>query len=120
MSRDLIRLMHALFLPPARPLPEACWHPAADICRTRSGWLIKFELAGVRPEDIQVMACGNRLTVHGQRRDCAEEKSCTYYRMEIAYGAFERSVELPCNLESADISTEYQEGVLRIRIRTEN
>ena len=29
---------------------EAYWRPAADIYRTRTGWLIKYDLAGVRPE----------------------------------------------------------------------
>ena len=33
---------------------EACWRPAADIYRTRTGWLIKYDLAGVRPEDIEI------------------------------------------------------------------
>lgn len=119
MSRDLMRLMHSLFLPAADALREASWRPATDVCRTPAGWLLKFELAGVRPEDIEVLAGGKRLTVRGRRRDWTEEEACTYYRMEIAYGYYERSVELPCDLESADVSTEYREGMLLIRIRTE-
>ncbi len=119
MSRDLIRLMHSLFLPVADVLREAAWRPAADVCRLPGGWLLKFELAGVRPEDIQVLVRGNRLTLRGQRRGCMEEGACTYYRMEIAYGYFERSVELPRDLESAEIGTEYRDGMLLVRIRTE-
>jgi HSP20 family protein len=37
--------------------------------------------------------------------------------MEIAYSRFERSVELPCNLDRADITTEYRDGMLLVRIR---
>lgn len=118
MSQHLFRLMHSLCVPVAM-LHEAPWRPAVDICRTCSGWLIKLDLAGVRVGDLDVRACGNRLTVRGQRRDWTEEESCTYYRMEIAYCQFERSLELPCNLESADISSEYRDGMLLIRIRTE-
>ena len=117
MSRDLIRLMHALFLPADHR--EECWRPAADVSRTPAGWLVKFDVAGTRPDDIRVLACGRRLTVQGRRRDWTEAETCTYYRMEIAYGCFERSLELPCNLESADVTTEYRDGMLLVRIRTE-
>jgi HSP20 family protein len=110
--------MHSLFLPVGMP-QESAWRPAADVCRTRYGWLVKFDLAGVRVSDLEVLACANRLTVRGRRRDWTEEEGCTYYRMEIAYCRFERSLELPCNLESADISSEYRDGMLLIRIRTE-
>ena len=49
MSRDLIRLMHALFLPGAEAYEgPAPWRPHADVYRTSNGWLVKFELAGTR------------------------------------------------------------------------
>jgi len=37
---------------------EGVWRPAADIYRTRTGWILKFDLAGVRPEDILVQILG--------------------------------------------------------------
>jgi HSP20 family molecular chaperone IbpA len=39
--------------------------------------------------------------------------------MEIAYSDFERSLELPCDLGRADITTEYRDGILLVRIATE-
>jgi HSP20 family protein len=117
MSRDLIHLMHALFLPAAESCLERPWCPATDIYRTRQGWVVKFELAGVRPEDIDLEALGRRLTVRGVRRDCGTPQECCYYRMEIAYSRFERTVELPCDLDRADITTEYRDGMLLVRIR---
>jgi HSP20 family protein len=119
MSRDLIRLMHSLFLPTAVAFREASWRPAVDICRTAHGWLVKFDLAGVRTQDIQVIACGKRLCIRGQRRDWTEHETHTYHRMEIAYGWFERTLDFPDTLEAAEISSEYQDGILLIRIRTE-
>ena len=52
-------------------------------------------------------------------RDCFREEECSFYRMEIAYSHFERIIDLPCNLESARITTEYQYGMLLVRIQTE-
>jgi HSP20 family protein len=120
MSRDLIRLMNTLFLPAVGACREGTWCPAVDVYRTRRGWLVKVELAGVRAEDIDLSALGNRLTVRGVRRDHVTEP-CDYYRMEIAYSNFERSVELPADLQRAAITTDFRDGMLRVHIhdRTE-
>jgi HSP20 family molecular chaperone IbpA len=39
--------------------------------------------------------------------------------MEISYSAFERCMELPCDLQTADITSEYRDGMLVVRIATE-
>ena len=46
-------------------------------------------------------------------------KSCRHYHMEISYSTFERTLELPVDLEPARIATEYKDGMLLVRIRTE-
>jgi HSP20 family protein len=123
MSKDLIRLMHALFLPGAEACLDAPWRPNMDVYRTADGWLIKFELAGVRPEEIDLQVLGNRMTLRGLRRDCVLEesqkrggRSPVQHRMEIAYSHFERSLELPCDLKRAAITTEFRDGLLLVHI----
>jgi HSP20 family protein len=118
MSRDIIRLMQALFLP-AHGCSEATWCPAADLYRTSSGWLVKFDLAGVRPEDVRLQFEGRRLTVSGTRRDCTLTEGCRHYHMEIAYSHFERTLELPGEVDRAHITTEYRDGMLHVHIETE-
>ncbi len=120
MSQDMIRLMHVLFLPAADGLPYTPWRPASDVYRTPSGFHVKFELAGVRAEDIELEVLGNRMTLRGTRRDdCHAREGCRCYLMEIAYSEFERTLELPCNLERADISTSFRDGMLLVHIQTE-
>ena len=116
MSEDLIRLMHALFLPGAESCLAGPWCPATDVYQTRQGWVVKFELAGVRTEDVDLEVSGRRMTVRGVRRDCTASGECSYYRMEITYSRFERAVELPVDLDRADIETEYRDGMLLVRI----
>ena len=120
MPTDLIRLMQSLFLPAAERSRSPFWQPAVDVTRTRKGWLIKAELAGVRPEDIQISVTGNHLRIQGSRRDWMSEEGCCHYRMEIAYSSFERSVELPADPGKARVETEYRDGMLLIRIRRGN
>jgi HSP20 family protein len=119
MPKDMIRLMHALFLPAVQSARQALWCPAADVYRTRKGWLVKFDLAGVRPEDIDLEVQGRRMRVRGVRRDCATEEGCRYYLMEISYSNFERVLELPCDLQRAEISTDYRDGMLLVHINPE-
>ena len=97
----------------------APWEPSADIYRTRDGWLLKFDLAGVRPEDVTVSVRGRQVTVAGVRRDTNVEEGCSYYVMEISYNRFERSLEMPVNLSSARVTIEARNGLLLVRMITE-
>jgi HSP20 family protein len=119
MPTDLIRLMQSLFLPVAERFHEPLWQPSVDVYRTCKGWVVKFELAGVRPEDIEVVVSSTHLTVRGARRDWLTEEGCSHYRMEISYSHFERTLELPCDLTKARVTTEYDCGLLLVRIETE-
>src|SRR5262245_25952821 len=123
MSKDLIRLMHVLFLPGVEACQDAPWRPNMDVYRTKTGWLVKFELAGVRAQDIDLVVLGGQMTLRGVRRDSvleaarkSGEPSPVHYRMEIGYSRFERSVELPCDLKRAEITPEYRDGLLLVHI----
>src|SRR5262245_55126275 len=116
MADPLIRLMQALFLPAAHAVRDPSWRPAADIYQTEDGWLVKFDLAGVRPHDIELSVRGRRLTVSGSRRDWCAERGCSHYSMEIAYSRFERTVELPGDRDPARVTAEHQHGMLLVHI----
>jgi HSP20 family protein len=119
MANDFNRHRHSLFFPSLKSCREAHWRPPADVYRMPNGWLVKFELAGVRPEEITVTVRDRTLTVRGCRRDWFAQESHSHYLMEIAYSCFERQINLPFDLDRAEITTEYQEGMLLVRIRTE-
>jgi HSP20 family protein len=98
---------------------ESAWRPPADIYRTRSGWLLKFEVAGVRLHDINVYVRGRRITITGIRRDCRVEDVLGHYSMEISYSAFERTVELPADLPNPHLTLDVLDGILIVRVTTE-
>ena len=95
---------------------EACWQPSVDIYRAGNAWLVKFDLAGVRKEDIQVTLDGKRLLVKGFRRDLTILDGQRAYSMEIEYNQFERVVELPVNVETARFASEYRDGMFLVSI----
>jgi HSP20 family protein len=109
-----------MFFLPRSARPEEVWQPRADIYRTSEGWLVKFELAGVRPDEVRLIVRGTTLLVEGSRRDehCYHGMGC--HRLEIAYSHFRRVLELPGLSDSAELLTSYVNGMLLVRIKTED
>jgi len=94
------------------------WEPATDIYQTATGWVVKFDLAGIEPDDLTVSVSNGRLAVRGTRRDRTLREGVWHYQMEITYSRFERVISLPCDLASAQVITEYDNGLLTVTFRT--
>jgi HSP20 family protein len=110
------RHRQVFFFPATQAGGQTIWRPSVDVYRIPDGWLLKFDLAGVRMEDVTVTAEGCRITVSGVRRDWLVDEGASYYSMEIAYNKFERSVELPCHFRNPHIALEGRDGLLIIRV----
>jgi len=119
MPDDSAQKFRMMFLPMAAAFKPCCWRPAADVYEVRGGWLLKFELAGVRPSEVEVVIEGRTITVRGVRRDITVEEEQRFYSMEITYQRFERTVTLPDEIENARLATEYRDGLLLVRVLTE-
>jgi HSP20 family protein len=116
MSVDRFNFPQMFFVAETRHTDDI-WQPRADVYRMADGWLVKLELAGVRSDEIRLVAEGTTLIVEGTRRDqhCCLCVGC--HCMEIAYSRFQRIVELPELARDADISTSYVDGMLIVRIK---
>lgn len=106
------------FIQLAKPFHESPWCPAVDIYHCPEGWLVKFDLAGVQPEEVEVIIRGRCLSVSGVRRDWVTETDYRCYSMEITYNRFHRSVELPAELDTVQVQTDYHHGMLLVRLLT--
>lgn len=112
------RRPRAVFLMPTPP-GEAEWRPPLDLYRTRDGWLLKFDVAGVRPEDVRIRVSEGAVAVRGLRRDLLLEEGCFHYAMEITYSQFERTVQLP-GVVAESYRAEFRDGYLLVRLFTAN
>ena len=97
----------------------ATWKPAADIFYSGNHWLIKVELAGISPDDVEIMAQDHTLTVRGQRRDLLLRQGFSCHSLEIGYSNFERSFTLPHTINPGSVCWEYTNGILQIQLNTE-
>ncbi len=78
--------------------------------------LLRADLPGVDPKDLEITVQGNRLTIKGERKAGKEQEHGTYHFREIRYGTFARTVTLPAEVKTEDIKARYHNGVLEIRV----
>ncbi|HEV2915242.1 MAG TPA: Hsp20/alpha crystallin family protein [Pyrinomonadaceae bacterium] len=95
------------------------WCPAADIYRTRDGWLVKVDLAGVTPDDLEITLSGATLRLSGCRRDTFYGEGVTCQQLEITYSRFEKTLQFPCPIEGAHLMRDYRDGLLILHLRGE-
>jgi HSP20 family protein len=90
--------------------------PSIDISETEDEFQISAQLPGMNKEDINISLENGRLAISGERSFENEEKGKTYHRVETKYGSFERSFQLPDNVDEESISAAYENGILNISI----
>jgi HSP20 family protein len=94
------------------------WAPAVDILEQDGNIVLKAELPGVDPKDVEVRVENNTLTLRGERRFDNETKRENYHRVERSYGTFTRSFSLPNVVDTEKIKAEYRDGVLNVTLPT--
>ena len=91
--------------------------PSIDVSETDDKFLISAELPGMSKDDININLENNRLSISGERSFEKEDKGKKYHRVETKYGSFERSFQLPDNVDQDSISASYENGLLEISIQ---
>ena len=76
--------------------------------------MIRLELSGVAPENIDVSFHENTLTVSGERSKDVDDVS--FYVHERFYGIFRRSMTLPAGVNDDDITAEFDNGLVEITV----
>lgn len=94
------------------------WAPAVDIYEHEGNLVLKAELPGIEPKDVDVRVENNVLTLRGERKFDTEVKREKFHRVERAYGSFSRSFTLPSVVDTEKIKAEYKDGVLRVTLPT--
>ena len=92
------------------------WAPSVDIFEHEGNLVLKAELPGVDPKDVDVRVENNVLTLRGERKFENEVKRESYHRVERSYGSFSRSFTLPSVVNTERIEANYKDGVLRVML----
>ena len=120
---ELLRLQHDLESLLNRPTSDVSFGPSAtgvfppvNVFRGRQGdVVIRAELPGVKPEDIEVTTEGRRLTINGERKGDTSDNAA-YHRRERPWGKFSRAIHLPADLDVEKAEARFHQGVMTLRI----
>jgi HSP20 family protein len=112
------RLFREAYSPeePEEALTTTSFAPPVDIYEDEHNITLKLEVPGIDEKDIDVRVENTTLTVHGERKIEKEEKEENFRRVERQYGSFTRSFTLPSSVDSAQVSADYDKGVLKIKL----
>lgn len=97
-----------------RPLERLA--PRVDVIDRDDEVIVHAEVPGVEKKDLEVSLTENSLTIKGSNRREAKEERGDYYRSEIAYGSFSRSVSLPAAVDVDKAKASFKDGVLELKV----
>lgn len=90
--------------------------PPAEVAESDHEVTVKMVIPGVPKDQLQITVQDDVVSVRGEMKRESEEKKKSFYRQEIRYGAFQRSVPLPCDVDPAKATATLEHGVLTVTL----
>jgi HSP20 family protein len=112
-SREVDRLFDRLFDAPAQ---AQRWAPAMDLMEAEDHYVLKADLPGVSEEDVAIEVENGLLTISGERKSEHERSEKGFYRVERAFGRFQRQMTLPEGIDPDGVVADFDRGVLSVHI----
>jgi HSP20 family protein len=89
---------------------------ATEVQEDDANVVVRIEVPGMDSNDFDIDVIENHLVVRGEKRVQNEQREGRYHVMECAYGAFERAVPLPAEVDGDRASASYRRGVLSVSL----
>jgi HSP20 family protein len=96
-----------------RPL---AWGMPLDVIENEEAYLVKANIPGIDPKDIEITFTNNVLTIKGEVKSEEEVNETRYHMRERRFGAFSRSISLGDRINSDKIAAAYENGVLTLSL----
>jgi HSP20 family protein len=89
----------------------------AEVIETDNEIRFVLEVAGLRPEDLDITVENSILTVAGEKKVEKEDgEKGEYHLYERRFGRFERSFALPRRVDTERVEANYENAVLSVRL----
>jgi len=96
---------------------EDAYGPAVDVYQTDDEVVVKAHLPGVTKEDLEVTVQDNQLVIRAETKRQEEVDEEGYFRREIHYGTYARSLPLPAEVDEEQVTAKLTEGVLEVHAK---
>ncbi len=96
-------------------VPSSPFAPSLDVKEEKDRYVIRVDIPGADMSNVQINVADRTVTIKGVREEQKEEKDGdVVIRRERRIGRFERTVTLPGPVKSAEMKTDYRDGILKI------
>jgi len=95
---------------------ETAWMPALELVDAGDNFVLKAQLPGIDPNDIDVQVTREAISISGERRYENTEEKPGYVRSEFRYGKFHRVLPLPAHIQNDSVQAEYKDGILTLTL----
>ena len=92
------------------------WSPALDVYEDKDQFVVTAELPGLRKEDIQISLHNGGLTLSGERKAEEQRDEGEVHRCERYFGRFQRTLDLPAQVDGEKVRADYQDGILKVTL----
>jgi HSP20 family protein len=100
---------------PSTPAETESTFPV-EVSETEDALEVKASLPGVKPEDVDVTVANDILTIKASHEEKTEETKKDFYRREIRYGSFHRSLSLPVSVDADKAQASFDNGILQLKL----
>jgi len=95
---------------------EATWMPAVELVDAGDNFVLKAQLPGIDPKDVDVQVTREAISISGERRYENTDEKSGYVRSEFRYGKFHRVLPLPAHIQNDSVQAEYKDGILMLTL----
>jgi HSP20 family protein len=88
------------------------WRPPTDVFECEKEYVVRVEIAGMGEDAFSITLDQNLLIIRGMRNETADR--IAFHQMEVRFGEFVSTVELPNNIDAGSASAEYKNGFLQV------
>lgn len=117
MQRDMDRIFSRMGTGEGgRSATATAWMPRINVKQSGDDIAVHVELAGIKPDDVDIEVTDGVLTIKGERTAQSEREDEGWLVRESSFGSFERSMVLPEGVDPASIKAEFKDGMLEVHV----
>jgi HSP20 family protein len=90
--------------------------PAAELIENENALVLKLEVPGMQPADLNIEATAKSISVSGERKSEAKSNTEGKTKSEFRYGSFHRVIPLPVKIQNTEVKAEYKDGILHLTL----